>query len=180
MRHHSQSRRLGVKTGHRVALLRNLLKALVRDGSIRTTVARAKVLRPFVEKLVTRLREPTVANVRHVSSQINDRQALNGLMQEIAPKFKTRNGGYIRILKMATRRPGDNADMAIVQWVDESLVEKALERRQAPAVKASKTKETKKASKKESKKAVTDGTSEEKAEKKTKKASAKKTTKKSA
>lgn len=180
MRHHSQSRRLGVKTGHRVAMLRNLLRALVRDGSIRTTVARAKVLRPYVEKLVTRLKEPTVANVRHVFSQINDRQALNGLIQDVAPKFKTRNGGYLRILKLATRRPGDNADMAIVQWVDESLVEQGFEKRQAAAAPVKADKKEKKASKKDSKKATDEGASEEKAEKKTKKAPAKKTSKKSA
>jgi large subunit ribosomal protein L17 len=171
MRHGAVSRRLGVKTGHRVALLRNLLKGLVRDGRIRTTVARAKVLRPYVEKIVTRLKDPSVANIRHVSSLVNDKVAVSDLVHQVAPKFKTRNGGYIRIMKLAMRRPGDNADMALVEWVDESLVEAGLERRRpvkdTVAAKGSK-KPAKKAKDKDSEGA------EPKAEKKAKKAPAKK------
>jgi len=152
MRHLARSRRLGVKTGHRVALLRNLLRGLVRDGRIRTTVARAKVLRPYVEKIVTRLKDPTVANVRHVYSLVNDRDAVYTLTHDVAPKFKARSGGYIRILKLAQSRPGDNADMALVEWVDEGLVEKGLEQRFASSTKAAKSskKAAKKASREES------------------------------
>ena len=118
MRHLARSRRLGVKTGHRVALLRNLLRGLVRDGRIRTTVARAKVLRPYVEKIVTRLKDPTVANVRHVYALVNDRDAVYSLTHDVAPKFKTRAGGYTRVLKMAESRLGDNAPMSYIAFVD--------------------------------------------------------------
>lgn len=178
MRHLARSRRLGVKTGHRVALLRNLLRGLVRDGRIRTTVARAKVLRPYVEKIVTRLKDPTVANVRHVYSLVNDRDAVYSLTHDVAPKFKSRSGGYIRILKLAQARPGDNADMALVEWVDQGLVEKGLEQRFAASTKATK-KNAKKASAKKAKEAGEESAEDskensKKAEKKSKKAPAKK------
>jgi large subunit ribosomal protein L17 len=168
MRHLARSRRLGVKTGHRVALLRNLLRGLVRDGRIRTTVARAKVLRPYVEKIVTRLKDPTVANVRHVYSLVNDRDAVYSLT----------SGGYLRILKLAQARPGDNADMALVEWVDQGLVEKGLEQRFAASTKATK-KTAKKASSKKAKEAGEESAEDskensKKAEKKSKKAPAKK------
>lgn len=129
MRHNKVTRNLGVKTGHRTAMLRNLAKGLVRDGSIRTTSARAKVLRSYIEPLVTKLKDPTVANIRYVVSYLNDRTAVQSLINDIAPKFKDRAGGYLRILKLAARRPGDNADMVVIQWVDEGLVEKGYEAR---------------------------------------------------
>src|SRR5215216_1602403 len=124
MRHNKVSRNLGVKTGHRTAMLRNLARGLVRDGSIRTTSARAKVLRSFIEPIVTKLKDPSVASIRYANSCLNDKVTVSSIAQEIAPKFKDRAGGYIRILKLAARRPGDNADMTIVQWVDAELVEK--------------------------------------------------------
>lgn len=161
MRHHVVSRRLGVKTGHRKALLRNMLKSLVRDGRIRTTVARAKVLRSYVEPLVTKLKDPTVANVRYVASILNDRNAAYELTNTIAPKFKTRNGGYLRILKLAKSRPGDNADMALIEWVDEGLVEAGLERRLPAKVAEAKT--AKKTSKKAAAKSGEGEASEKKA-----------------
>ncbi len=172
MRHGKVTRNLGVKTGHRTAMLRNLAKGLVRDGRIRTTSARAKVLRSFVEKLVTRVKDPTVANIRVIASELNDKPTVLSIVRDIAPVFKDRAGGYTRILKLAGRRPGDNADMVLIEWCDEGLVEKGMaarfpEAKTAPAKKGAK--KAKKASSKE------DG--EEKAEK-TKKAPAKKTSKK--
>lgn len=167
MRHGKTTRNLGVKTAHRGALLRNLLRGLLRDGSIRTTVARAKVLRPFVEKIVTRLKDPTVNNMRHAYSIVNDRNTVHELAHEVAPKFANRNGGYIRILKLARSRPGDNADMALVQWVDEGLVEAGMERRQPAAVKEDKKASKKTPAKKASKR--TDAAEGEATEKKAKK-----------
>lgn len=174
MRHGKVTRNLGVKTGHRTAMLRNLAKGLVRDGRIRTTSARAKVLRSFVEKLVTRVKDPTVANIRVISSELNDKPTVLSIVRDIAPVFKDRAGGYTRILKLAGRRPGDNADMVLIEWVDEGLVEKGMaarfpEAKAAPAKKGAK--KAKKASSKED-------AGEEKAEK-TKKAPAKKSSKKS-
>ena len=163
MRHGKVTRNLGVKSAHRSAMLRNLLRGLLRDGRIRTTVARAKVLRPYVEKLVTKLKDPSVHNMRQAYSVVNDRDTLHTIAHDVATKFKTRNGGYLRILKLARSRPGDNADMALVEWVDEDLVNEGLERRKPVVAKPKTEKKAKKAAK------TADETSDA-ASKKTKKA----------
>lgn len=122
MRHHRRSTRLGVKTPHRAAMLRNLTLGLIEHGRIKTTAARARSLRPFVEKLVTRLKSPTLHNLRIAQTQLPNRAAVLNLARNIVPKFMTRPGGYLRILKLATPRAGDAADMALIEWVEESLV----------------------------------------------------------
>jgi large subunit ribosomal protein L17 len=122
MRHGKNRSRLGVKAAHRVAMLRNLTLGLVKHGRIKTTLPRARKLRPFLEPIVTRLREPTVANIRVANALLNNRDVVLEIAQKIAPKFKTRPGGYLRILKLATPRAGDAADMALIEWSDESLV----------------------------------------------------------
>lgn len=122
MRHRKKGSKLGVKTDHRLAMMRNMTLGLVEHGRIKTTVARAKRLRPFIEKLVTRLKEPTVANLRVANQKLSNREATLRIAHEISPKFKDRAGGYTRILKLATPRAGDAADMALIEWVDESLV----------------------------------------------------------
>ena len=151
MRHGNRSTRLGVKTGHRVAMLRNLTLGLIEHGRIKTTVARAKRLRPFVEKLVTRLKDPSVANLRLVNSELANRDATLAIARNIAPLFKDRAGGYLRILKLARPRAGDNADLALIEWVEESLVAAYQENKtvKAPAKKsASKAKKAAAPSKK--------------------------------
>jgi large subunit ribosomal protein L17 len=122
MRHQKRRLKLGVKSDHRLAMMRNLTLGLVEHGRIKTTVARAKRLRPFIERLVTRLKDPTVANLRTANSKLSNRSAVLRIAQDIAPKFKDRAGGYTRIMKLAKPRAGDAADMALIEWVDESLV----------------------------------------------------------
>jgi len=122
MRHHRRSRRLGVKTQHRVAMMRNLTLGLIEHGRIRTTVARAKSLKTFVEPLVTRMKNPSLANIRIAISKLSNEGAAMALAKDISPKFMDRPGGYLRILKLSMPRPGDAADMALVEWVDEALV----------------------------------------------------------
>ncbi len=122
MRHGNRSSRLGVKTNHRVAMLRNMALGLIEHGRIKTTLPRAKRLRPFVEVLVTRLKNPTVSNLRLANASLNNRKAVLFLAENVSTKFKTRPGGYLRILKLATPRAGDSANMALIEWVDESLV----------------------------------------------------------
>src|SRR5438045_2502010 len=114
MRHLNRTRRLGVKKQHRVAMLRNLTLGLVEHGRIKTTVARAKSLRPFVEKIVTRLKDPSMANMRIALSDLANRDAVLSIAKDIAPIFKDRPGGYLRILKLAMPRAGDAADLALV------------------------------------------------------------------
>ncbi len=147
MRHQAKTRRLGVKSPHRLAMLRNLTQGLVEHGRIRTTITRAKVLRPFVEKLVTRLKDPTVANLRHAYSTLSNRDTVMALAEKVSPKFKDRNGGYLRIMRMSLARPGDQADMALIEWVEESLVNAYQETKKAPAKKAGKASKKAKAAK---------------------------------
>jgi large subunit ribosomal protein L17 len=122
MRHQKRRKRLGVKSPHRIAMLRNLTLGLLSHGRIKTTSTRAKVLRPFVERLVTRLKQPTLANIRIAKSILPHTQAVVELYTNIAPKFKDRPGGYLRIMKLSTPRAGDNADMSLVEWVERDLV----------------------------------------------------------
>lgn len=158
MRHGKISTRLGVKSAHRTAMLRNLTRALVEHGRIKTTIARAKTLRPFVEKIVSRLKEPSVANIRLAVSSLSDRETALKIADSISPKFKDRNGGYLRIMRLAKPRVGDCADMALIEWVDESLVnfyqeqsekssaaKKPAKKKAAPAKKAAAKKATKSA-----------------------------------
>jgi len=140
MRHGKISRRLGVKSAHRTAMLRNMAKSLVEHGRIKTTVARAKTLRPFVERIVTRLKDPSVANLRQALSKVNDRDTILKIAHEVSPKFKERNGGYLRILKLAKPRAGDCADMALIEWVEESLVNFYQEATLTPVKKPAKKK----------------------------------------
>ena len=122
MRHKTLSRRLGVPTAHRISMLRNLSASVVQHGRIKTTTARAKSLRPFLEPIVTRLKDPSVHNIRQAASTLANRKVAQSIAHKISPVVKDRKGGYLRILKLAQPRTGDCADMSIIEWVDESLV----------------------------------------------------------
>lgn len=115
MKHHRPARKLGRKTGQRAALLRSLMLSLVVHNRITTTLAKAKEVRPHIEKLLTRSKTDSLANRRYVATQVGPRAAKK-LFEETAPKFKSRNGGYTRIMKMPPRLT-DNADMAIIEFV---------------------------------------------------------------
>jgi large subunit ribosomal protein L17 len=97
MRHGNKNRTLGRKKGQRVALLRSLARSLVLQEGIVTTVAKAKELRPFVEKLVTTSKQNSLASRRLVTTRINSQEAAKKLHDTIAPRYATRAGGYTRI-----------------------------------------------------------------------------------
>ena len=117
MRHRSAHRKLGRKTEHRISLLRNLAASLIDNGRIRTTEAKAKELRPFVEKLVTLGKRDSLHARRHALSIIPRREVVTKLFSDVSPRFSERPGGYTRILKLAYRQ-GDGAPMAFIQFVD--------------------------------------------------------------
>ena len=169
MRHKNRSRKLGVKKSHRIAMLRNLTLGLIEHGRIKTTVARAKTLRPFVEKLVTRLKEPTVPNIRNAVSTLGNKGGVAKIAQDISPKFKARNGGYLRIMRLSGHRAGDAADMALIEWVDESLVtayqEVATEKKAPAKKKAASKKAAAKKSAPKAKKAASEDAPKKKAAK---------------
>lgn len=120
MRHRNSGRQLGRESSHRKAMLQNLTNSLVEHELIKTTLPRAKELRRVAEPLITRAREDSVANRRLVFSRLRNKQTVGKLFNELGPRYKERNGGYLRILKAGFRR-GDNAPMAYVELVDRPL-----------------------------------------------------------
>jgi large subunit ribosomal protein L17 len=120
MRHGHGLRKLNRTSSHRLAMLRNMTNSLLRHEAIRTTLPKAKELRRVVEPLITLGREPTVANKRLAFNRLRDREMVVKLFNEIGPRYKARNGGYTRILKMGFR-VGDNAPMAFMELVDRPL-----------------------------------------------------------
>ena len=124
MRHGHGLRKLNRTSSHRLAMFRNMANSLLRHEAIKTTLPKAKELRRVVEPLITLGREPTVANKRLAFNRLRDREVVVKLFNEIGPRYKARNGGYTRILKMGFR-VGDNAPMAFVELVDRPLPEAA-------------------------------------------------------
>lgn len=118
MRHHDTNRKFGRKTNVRRALFRSLLVALITHGRITTTEAKAKEIRPMFEKLITKAGPGTLAARRLINSRLggNQETLTKKLVEEIAPKYTDRNGGYTRIVKLPPRQ-GDAAAMAIIELV---------------------------------------------------------------
>lgn len=117
MRHRQSNRKLNRTTSHRLAMFRNMSVSLLKHEIIKTTLPKAKELRRFVEPLITLGKEPTLANHRLAFDRLRDRDMVVKLFGELGPRYKTRPGGYLRILKYGFRN-GDNAPMALVELVD--------------------------------------------------------------
>lgn len=116
MRHHLSGRQLSRNSAHRKALLRNMAAALLREGTIRTTLPKAKELRRVVEPLITLGRNESLAGRRRAQAQLRDAALVDKLFGDIGPRFRARAGGYTRILKMEPRA-GDAAPMALMQLI---------------------------------------------------------------
>ncbi len=116
MRHRKKGRKLSRTLSHRKALLRNLAISLIMNGKIVTTEPKAKELRRVVEKLISKAKEGTLHVRRQVIAFIPHKEAVRKLFNEIAPRYKDRNGGYTRILKIGERE-GDSAFMALIELV---------------------------------------------------------------
>ena len=117
MRHRQSNRKLNRTTSHRLAMFRNMSVSLLKHEIIKTTLPKAKELRRFVEPLITLGKEPSLANHRLAFDRLRDRDMVVKLFGELGPRYKTRPGGYLRILKYGFRN-GDNAPMAVVELVD--------------------------------------------------------------
>ena len=120
MRHQKSGRKLGRTSSHRQAMFRNMAVSLFRHEQIRTTLPKAKELRRVAEPLITMAKNPTMARRRLAFARLRDKDIVGKLFDELAPRYKTRPGGYTRILKCGFRR-GDNAPMAYVQLVDQPI-----------------------------------------------------------
>ena len=112
--------RLGGGPAHQKHLLANQARDLFRHGRIRTTEAKAKALRPYAEKLITKAKRGDLHNRRLVLSELKDRDVVAYLFDDVAPRFADREGGYTRILKMEPRK-GDNAPMALIELIDQGV-----------------------------------------------------------
>jgi large subunit ribosomal protein L17 len=117
MRHRNSGRQLSRNSSHRHALLRNMATSLLRHETIRTTVPKAKELRRVVEPLITLAKVDSLAKRRMAFARLRDITVVEKLFTDLGPRFKARAGGYTRILKMEPR-PGDSADMALMQLVE--------------------------------------------------------------
>ena len=117
MRHRNGLRKLNRTSSHRLAMLRNMTNSLLKHEAIKTTLPKAKELRRVAEPIITLGKTPTLANRRLAFDRLRDRDMVVKLFDELGPRYKARNGGYLRILKMGFRQ-GDNAPMAYVELVD--------------------------------------------------------------
>lgn len=118
MRHSNNTRTLSRTRSQRTSLLRGLVVSLIRDGQIKTTLAKAKELQPNVERLITHAKKGTVPARRLVASQLGEPKdnTISKLFDEIAPKFAERNGGYTRVVKLGRTSPG--RDEAVIAFVE--------------------------------------------------------------
>ena len=117
MRHRHGLRKLNRTSSHRLAMLRNMTVSLLKHEAIKTTLPKAKELRKVAEPIITLGKDPTLANKRLAFDRLRDREMVVKLFDELGPRYKARNGGYLRILKMGFRQ-GDNAPMAYVELMD--------------------------------------------------------------
>jgi len=123
MRHGYAHRKLGRTSSHRTALFANMAASLIKHEQIVTTLPKAKELRPFVEKLVTLAKRGDLHARRIAISRVRDVEQVGKLFATLGPRYKVREGGYIRVLKAGFRH-GDNAPMAVIEFVDRDPSEK--------------------------------------------------------
>ncbi len=117
MRHRKSGRKLNRNSSHRHAMFRNMAASLVEHEAIKTTLPKAKELRRVVEPLVTLSKDDSVSKRRLAFDRLRDKAAVGKLFTDLGPRYSERPGGYTRILKIGNR-PGDNAPMAIIEFVD--------------------------------------------------------------
>ncbi len=119
MRHGSGLRKFTMTSAHRQAMFRNMVTSLIVNGRLETTVERAKDLRRVVERIITGAKTDNLASRRKAHSYLMNKESVQKLFTEVAPKYKTRAGGYSRIVRTRTRA-GDAADLAVIELVDDA------------------------------------------------------------
>lgn len=117
MRHRVGGKQLNRDKDHREALLKNLASSLILSGKIETSVVKAKFVRPFVEKLITKAKDGSFTSLQLIRRKINNEEAIKKLISQIAPSFKERNGGYTRIKKTGKIRKGDSSETAVIEII---------------------------------------------------------------
>ena len=143
MRHGMANKKLNRTSEHRKALLKNMLNSLVKYEQIKTTLPKAKFLKPQADKLITLGKKDTLHNTKMLVSKLQDIKSANKVKKKLSKRYEKRSGGYTRIIK-AGFRYGDNAPMAIIEFVDRDVEAKRIDKKKnSPSKKADKKEEIK-------------------------------------
>ena len=126
MKHNIKQKKLNRTSTHRKSLLINLANSLIKHEQIKTTVPKAKQLKPFIEKIITKGKQKSIASIRSISSIIQDEINTKKVLDILSERYKDRNGGYCRIIKIGNRY-GDNAPTAVIEFVDRDENAKGLD-----------------------------------------------------
>tara|TARA_X000001036_G_C20512871_1_gene738867 strand:- start:492 stop:935 length:444 start_codon:yes stop_codon:yes gene_type:complete len=143
MRHGMANKRLNRTSEHRKALLKNMLNSLIKYEQIKTTLPKAKFLKPQADKLITLGKKETLHNTKMLVSQLQDIKSANKVRKTLSKRYEKRSGGYTRIIK-AGFRYGDNAPMAIIEFVDRDVEAKRVDKKKKDPTKEAEKKEDKK------------------------------------
>ena len=143
MRHGIANKKLNRTSEHRKALLKNMLNSLIKYEQIKTTLPKAKFLKPEAEKIITLGKKDTLHNTKMLVSQLQDTKSANKVKKTLSKRYEKRNGGYTRIIK-AGFRYGDNAPMAIIEFVDRNVEAKRVDKKKKDPTKEADKKEEKK------------------------------------
>ena len=142
MRHKLGYKKLNRTSEHRKALIKNMLNSLIKYEQITTTLPKAKVLKPQADKIITLGKKDTLTNTKSLISKLQDMNSANKVKKTLSKRYQNRKGGYTRIVK-AGFRYGDNAPMAIIEFVDRDIEAKRVDRKKKDPKKESKKEETK-------------------------------------
>jgi large subunit ribosomal protein L17 len=143
MRHGMANKKLNRTSEHRKALLKNMLNSLIKYEQIKTTLPKAKFLRPQADKIITLGKKDTLQTTKLLVSQLQDSKNANKVKKTLSKRYEKRNGGYTRIIK-AGFRYGDNAPMAIIEFVDRDIAAKKVDKKKKESSKQADNKEEKK------------------------------------
>ena len=144
MRHGFANKKLNRTSEHRKALLKNMLNSLIKYEQIKTTLPKAKFLKPQADKIITLGKKNTLHNTKMLISQLQDTSSANKVKKTLSKRYEKRSGGYTRIIK-AGFRYGDNAPMAIIEFIDRDVEAKRVDKKKKDPVKTTDKKEEKKA-----------------------------------
>ena len=128
MRHRLGHKKLNRNSEHRKALIKNMLNSLIKYEQIKTTLPKAKVLRPEAEKVITIGKKDSLANTKRLVSKLQNIQTVNKIRKTLSKRYETRKGGYTRIIK-AGFRYGDNAPMAVIEFVDRDIEARRVDKK---------------------------------------------------
>ena len=142
MRHKFGYKKLNRTSEHRKALIKNMLNSLIKYEQITTTLPKAKVLRPQADKIITLGKKDSLQNTKRLISKLQDSKSANKVKKTLSKRYHDRKGGYTRIIR-AGFRYGDNAPMAIIEFVDRDLEAKRVDRKKKDITKDTKTEESK-------------------------------------